>query len=279
MKPEITKQEDGTLVLKITIPHADVEKARVKVQAELSKHVTAPGFRKGQVPKKIADEKLPKHVIQEETLKTIVPDAYNEAIKEAKLQPIISPKLHIEVFEEGTDLVFEAVTALEPEVKLGDYKKTVKDLTAKSKIVTSTKDEKSTPEKPTVDQVLQAALTSTDIVVPKILVEEETNRLLTQLVDELQKLGMTLDQYLSTRSQTAEQMREGYEAKAKRDLQLEFLLKAIADSEKIMVEENDIKEALSRFQDEKNREDIAKNPYFLIALIRQQKTIDHLMSL
>jgi FKBP-type peptidyl-prolyl cis-trans isomerase (trigger factor) len=114
--------------------------------------------------------------------------------------------------------------------------------------------------------------------VPKILIEEETNRLLTQLVDELQRLGMTVDQYLSTRGQNTDQMREGYEAKAKRDLQLEFLLKAIADTEKITVEEKDIQEALSRFQDEKNREEIAKNPYFLIALIRQQKTIDHLMS-
>ncbi len=278
MKHEITKQDDGTLVLKITVPHEEVEKSRVKVKAELAKHVSAPGFRKGQVPKKIADEKLPKHVIQEETLKTVVPDAYNAVIKESGLQPILSPKLHIEVFEEGTDLVFEAVTALEPEVKLGDYKKAVQEVTGKSKIIKSSKTTKAEEEKPNVDQVLQAALTSTDITVPKILIEEETNRLLTQLVDELQRLGMTVDQYLSTRGQNTDQMREGYEAKAKRDLQLEFLLKAIADTEKITVEEKDIQEALSRFQDEKNREEIAKNPYFLIALIRQQKTIDHLMS-
>ncbi|HRN95930.1 MAG TPA: trigger factor [Candidatus Levybacteria bacterium] len=276
MKPEITKQDDGTLVLKITVPYADVEKARKKVTDELSKHVTAPGFRKGQVPKKLADEKLPKQVVQEETLKTVVPDAYNQAIKAEGLQPIISPKLHIEVFEEGTDLVFEAVTALEPKVKLGDYKKAVKSVTAKSTIIKPGQKEQ---EKPTVDDVLQAALTGSEITVAKILVEEETNRLLTQLVDELQRLGMTLDQYLSTRSQTAEEMRSGYEAKARRDLQLEFLLKAIADTEKIVVADTDIQDALSKFQDAKNREEIAKNPYFLVALIRQQKTIDYLMGL
>jgi len=276
MKPEITKQDDGTLVLKITVPHEDVEKARQKVKAELAKHVTAPGFRKGQVPQNIAEEKLPKATIQEETLKTVVPDAYNKAIKDAELHPIISPKLHIEVFEEGTDLVFEAVTALEPAVKLGEYKTAVKDITSKTKIIKPGEKE---ADKPKVDEVLQAALEKAEVTVPKILIEEETNRLLTQLVDELQRLGMNLDQYLSTRGQNAEEMRKGYEAKAQRDLQLEFLLKAIADAEKIVVAEEDIKEALSKFQDAKNREEIAKNPYFLVALIRQQKTIDYLMSL
>ncbi len=276
MKPEITKQDDGTLVLKITVPFAEVEKTREKIKSELSKNVSAPGFRKGQVPKKIAEEKLPKHVVQEETLKAVVPEAYNKAIQAEKLQPIISPKLHIEVFEEGTDLVFEAVTALEPEVKLGDYKKAVTNVTSKNKIIKPGEKE---PEKPKVDDVLAAALEGAEITVPKILIEEETNRLLSQLVDELQRLGMNLDQYLATRGQNAEEMRSGYEAKAERDLKLEFLLKKIADTENIAVEKNDIEEALSKFQDPKNREEIAKNPYFLVALIRQQKTIDFLMSI
>lgn len=276
MKPEIKKQDDGTLVLKITVPFVEVEKAREKVKSELSKNISAPGFRKGQVPKKIADEKLPKHVVQEETLKKVVPEAYNKAIQEEKLQPIVSPKLHIEVFEEGTDLVFEAVTALEPEVKLGDYKKAVKDVTAKNKIIKPGEKE---AEKPKIDDILTAALEGAEITVPTILIEEETNRLLSQLVEELQRLGMNLDQYLAARSQTAEDMRKGYEAKAQRDLKLEFLLKKIADSENISVEQKDIEEALSKFQDPKNKEEIAKNPYFLVALIRQQKTIDYLMQL
>lgn len=282
MKPEVTKQDDGTLVLKVTVPFAEVEKAREKIKSELIKNVSAPGFRKGQVPKKIAEEKLSKQVVQEETLKMVVPEAYNKAIQAEKLQPIISPKLHIEVFEEGTDLVFEAVTALEPEVKLGDYKKAVKAATAKSKIIKPGDPSTSSgqgPEKPTVDDVLQAALEGSTITVPKILIEEETNRLLSQLVEELQRLGMNLDQYLATREQNAEEMRKGYEAKAERDLKLEFLLKKIADSENISVEKKDIEEALSRFQDPKNKEEIAKNPYFLAALIRQQKTIDFLMSI
>lgn len=276
MKPQITKQDDGTLVLKITVPFAEVEKHREKVVGELIKNVTAPGFRKGQVPRKIAEEKLSKHIVQEETLKAVVPDAYNKAIQSEKLQPIISPKLHIEVFEEGTDLVFEAVTALEPEVKLGDYKKAVKDVTAKSKIVKPGQKES---EKPNVDDVLTAALEKAEVTVPKILIEEETNRLLSQLVEELQRLGMNLDQYMATRGQNAEEMRKGYEAKAERDLKLEFLLKKIADTENITVEKNDIEATLSRFQDPKNKEEIAKNPYFLAALIRQQKTIDYLMAL
>jgi FKBP-type peptidyl-prolyl cis-trans isomerase (trigger factor) len=286
MKSEITRLEDGTITIKITVPSADVEKERAKVKAELSKHVSAPGFRKGNVPKKIADERLPKATVQEETLKNVVPDAYNEVVKKENLHPIISPKLHIEIFDEGTDLVFEAVTAEEPKVELGEYQAAVKKVTrtakkVEPKIIVPGKEgeQKEDPKGPVVDDVLEAALQNAKILVPKVLVEEEANRLLTQMVDELKRLGMTLDQYLAARGQTAEEVRIGYEAKAQRDLQLEFLLKAIADKENIAVEEKDITEALSRFQDPKNREEVAKNPYFLAALIRQQKTIDFLMQL
>lgn len=275
MQHELTRQEDGTIVFKITVPAATVDKARGKVISELVKHVSAPGFRKGNVPQKIAEEKLSKAQVQEETLKQVVPDAYNEIIKIAGIQPIISPKLHIEVFDEGTDLVFEAITAEEPQVKLGEYKKAVKDITAKTKIIKPGEEEK----KPSIDEVLEAALKGADIAIPKILIEEEANRLLSQVLDELQRLGMTLDQYLATRGQKVEEFRANYEQKAERDLKMEFLLKKIADEENIKVEEKDLHDALSKFQDPKNREDVAKNPYFLAALIRQQKTIDYLMQL
>jgi FKBP-type peptidyl-prolyl cis-trans isomerase (trigger factor) len=273
--PEINRLEDGTIVLKIKVSHAEVEKVREKVKAELSKQVNAPGFRKGNVPKKIAEERLNKALVQEETLKQVVPDAYNEAIKKLDVHPIISPKLHIELFDEGTDLQFEAVTAEEPKVTLKKYKEAVQKITAGTKILKPGEE----PKKPSIDEVLEAALSEAEVLVPKILVEEETNRLLSQVLDELQRLGMTLDQYLASRGQKVEDLRGAYEAKSERDLKMEFVLKAIADQENIKIEEKDLEEALSRFKDEKNRADIAKNPYFLTALIRQQKTIDFLMKI
>lgn len=272
MKPEITKKDDGSLTLKITISAQDVQKAREEVTDELVKHVSLPGFRKGKVPSHIAKEKLSKELVQEEVLKKVVPAAYNVAIKEAGINPIIQPKLHIETFDEGTGVVFEAETAEMPQVKLGKYKEAISKITAKSKIVVPGKEEK----KPNLDELMSAALEEIQVTIPQVLKEQEASRLLSQMLDELKTLGLTLDQYLASRSKTGDQLRSEYEEKAEKDLKLEFFLRTVADEEKITVEPKDIEEALNGVEDVKQREEIAKNPYFVANIIRQQKTLDFL---
>jgi trigger factor len=126
---------------------------------------------------------------------------------------------------------------------------------------------------------LDAALTSSKVEIPKILVEQETDRLLSQLLDELKTLGVTLDQYLASRNKTGEQLRAEYAERAEKDLKLEFMLRKIADEEKITVEQADIEKALGEIKDEKQKKDVASNPYLVAAIIRQQKTLDFLSKL
>ncbi len=277
MKPEITRKEDGTIVLKITIPAGEVEKNRKKVTEDLQKQVSAPGFRKGKVPSQIAKNRIPKDLVQEEVLKQLVPEAYNKAIKEENLQPIISPRLHVETFDEGTGIVFEAETTEAPKIEVGDYKKAVQDVTAKSKIVIPGKNDEN--QKPNLDDVISAAMKEVKMTIPQILKEQEANRLLSQLLDELKSLGLNLDQYLGSRGKTADEIRKEYEDRAERDLKLEFFLRKVADDEKITVEPQDIETALATVQDPKQRDEIAQNPYFLANIIRQQKTLDYLSNL
>ena len=70
-----------------------------------------------------------------------------------------------------------------------------------------------------------------------------------------------------------------YEEKAKKDLSLEFVLRKIADSEKITVEQGDIENALKEIKDEKQKAQIMANPYLVASIIRQQKTLDFLTKL
>ena len=191
------------------------------------------------------------------------------------MTPIITPHIHIEVFTEGTDIVFTAETCEEPKIVLGKYKDEVKKITAKSKIIVPGKEEK----KASLDEILEAALKTAKIVIPQILVESETSRLLSQMLDELKKLGLTLDQYLSSKKLDAEQLRNEYKKKAEQDLQLEFFLRSVADEEKITVEKEDIELALASIENPSEREEIMKNPYLVASIIRQQKTITFLSSL
>jgi FKBP-type peptidyl-prolyl cis-trans isomerase (trigger factor) len=272
MKHEVTREKDGTIKFTITIPWSTAEKAREKVLDQMSKEVTLPGFRKGAAPKNLAMAKLSKEKVNEETLKSIIPDSYIEAVKKEKILPIVNPRIHVEAFEEGTDVVFSAETTEEPKVTLSEYKDAVKKITAKSKIALPGKEE----TKPNMNEVIEAVLKSSDITVSHILVEQEVNRLLAQHLDELKTLGLTLEQYLASRGKTAEQLREEYDKKALDDIKLEFTLRKIADKEKITIEQKDIDEALATIKDPEQKKSLLSNPYFLTSILRQQKTLDFL---
>lgn len=283
----LERQADGTISVRINVPANEVEVVRESVINELLKNVEVQGFRKGTAPRNIAIQKLNPETVNEEVLKKILTDEYVKAVKALDIKPIINPRIHVEQFSEGTPLEFIAETCENPKVDLGNYKEEVRKIkpaTSQPKIIvpgseTSLKSEKDeAPENPNkkLDEVLDKTMTIVKVTIPKILVDQETNRLLSQLLDELKRLGVTLDQYLASRAKNADQLRAEYDDRAERDLKLEFTLRAIADQEKITVEQQDVENALGAIKDENERKQLAQNPYLVAAIIRQQKTLDFL---
>lgn len=275
LKEGFIRKEDGTIEVTVIIPWNIAAAAQIEIEKELSKQIKLPGFRPGQVPVNIAKGHLKPEVVREEMLKKVVGKAYNDAIKTHNLTPIVTPQVHIEVFTEGTDIIFTAETCEEPAIDLGNYKDEVKKITAKSKIVVPGKEN----ETPSLDLILDSILQIAKVEIPNVLVENEISRSLSQLLDELKKLGLTIDQYLTTKKIDAEQLREEYRAKAIQDLKLEFILRKIADEEKITVEKEDIDKALATVENPLEREEIMKNPYLVASIIRQQKTVTYLSTL
>lgn len=274
-KPVIEKQADGTIKISITLPKADVAKAQDEVVAQLAKNADLPGFRKGKAPTNLVAGKLSPDQVREEILKRLVPPAYMQAVQENKLKPIMNPKLHVEKITEGEDWLFHAFTCELPEVDLGQYKAAVQKITAKGKIVVPGKEE----EKPTMDAVVKALLTDVKMQVPAILVEQETDRLVAQLLDDIKKLGLSLDQYLASTKRTPEDLRKEYAARAENDIKLEFTLQKISETEKISVDQKEVDEAIQKAKDPAEKQNLEANRYLLTNILRQQKTLDFLMSL
>lgn len=276
-KEGFVRKSDGTLEITIIIPWSEAKKAQDQIENDLLKHVKIAGFRPGQAPKNVAKAKLNPETIKEEVLKKVVGKSYNDALTKHNLNPIITPHVHIEVFTEGTDIVFTAETCEEPEIELMNYQEEIKKVTAKNKILVPGKDPK--PQGESIDEILNVALKVAKITIPGILIENESSRLLTQLLEELKKLGLTLDQYLTSRNLEPEKLKEEYKAKAEQDLKLEFFLRKVADAEKITVEKEDIEKALATIENPTEREEIMKNPYLVASIIRQQKTVSFLSEL
>lgn len=274
----IQKKEDKTIELTITIPAIDVKKAWEKIVEEMVKHTELPGFRKGKAPKKLIEDKLDIERIREETLRTLLPKYYVDAVSEHKLKPIMNPKIHIASVsdpKEDKDWQFIALTCEAPEIKLNDYKKKVKDITAKTKIIVPGKEKTEVK----LDDIMPALLEGVTISVPKILLDQEAERLLAQMLDDVKKLGLSLDQYLSSTDRTPESLRAEYEKKVEQDLRLEFTLQKIAEEEKITVEDKEIDEAIVKAKSPEEKKHLEANRYLLAGILRQQKTLDFIKNL
>src|SRR3989344_6767667 len=190
----IDRKPDGTIVIKIVVPASDIEKVRKEIVDELVKQIELPGFRKGSVPRKLAEEKLSQETVREEILKKVLTSEYVAAVKGSNINPIVNPRIHIEQFAEGTNLTFEAETCETPEVNLKNYKEEAKKIKPAPKIVIPGQPEPKEEPSKKLDEILAAILNVAEIRVPKVLIDQEANRLLSQLIDEIKRLGVSLDQ-------------------------------------------------------------------------------------
>ncbi len=270
-----------TAEIEIHIPWTDIKTTFDEIFSEVVSQLEISGFRKGKAPKSIAEKHIDKTKVYEQVVQKILPKAYADAVKEHNLKPISNPKLEIIKARENEEWVIKTTIALFPKVILKEYKKKIQDL-KKSKIKIwvpgkETKNEK--PPKPSLDELVKAITDEADVEMSDILLEQEANRLLSDLIDQTKKLGMTVEQYLMAKGKTSEQLRQEYQIQARKNLSLEFTLNEIADQEKIEVTQKDIDDIIAKVEKDEEREKLKKDSYYLAHLIRQQKTLDFLNNL
>ncbi len=283
-KSILARLTDGTVQLTITIPKDEVKKAYEKVLAETVEKTEIPGFRKGKAPQKLVEEKTDKNKIYELVLQKIIPQIYIEAVEEHKIQPIMAPKIELLHAKEEEDWEIRATTCERPEVELGNYKEAVKKGLSSNKIWTPSDEAAKTPnntesaEEEKMQKLIQTLLDSTTITLPAVLTEDELNRTLSNLISQTEKLGLTIDQYLSSIGKTTEQIRAEYQKKVEDNLKLEFILDAIANQEKIEVSDKEIDALVTATGDEKLKSDLNSgfSRTYLQRILARRKTLDFL---
>lgn len=110
----------GTLTFEIDVD--TINKGIDEAFVETRKKITVPGFRKGRVPRQIFNQMYGEESLYQDALNKVLPDAYNEAVKETNIQPVDQPKIDIRSMEKGQPWVLTAEVDVMPEVKLGEYK-------------------------------------------------------------------------------------------------------------------------------------------------------------
>ena len=281
----LNRLPNGNIELTITIPWKKVKTAYEKVLDKVVKETEIKGFRKGKAPKKLVEEKLNKATLYEEVLKILVPEVYTQAVKEHKIRPIFPPQLKLISAQDGKDWQIQATTCEPPEVKLGKYKEEIKGAFAAQKIWVLGKNKKQKENKATEEEklgkIFKTLLETCQLQIPEILIEDEVKRMLARLIDQTAKLGLTVEEYLTSQNKTVDQIRAAYRQQAEELLRLEFILSAIADEQKIQVTDKEVEEMIRTVPDEKTRKELQtfEQKLYLRHLLRKRRVIDNLTSL
>lgn len=122
MNTNVEKLENNQVKLEITIEAEKFEEGLQKAFFRNAKHFSVPGFRKGKAPRNIVEKYYGESVLYEEAFNIIVPEIYDQVIKENNIDAVTAPDIDITQIGKGKELVFTAVVTVKPEVKLGKYK-------------------------------------------------------------------------------------------------------------------------------------------------------------
>lgn len=279
----LARQEDGTVQLTITIPQEAVQANKEEALRHLVENLEIPGFRKGKAPRDVALKHVETQKLYEHMLQHLLPEVYVQAVEEHKLQPILAPRFELISMDENRDWQVRAITCELPQINLGNYKETVRAALASGKIWIPGKSEnKKEPTREEKEQeIIKALIEKIEVKVPKLLVEEEVNHRLSHLLDQVQKLGLTVEQYLSSTGKTVEQVKTEYARQAEDSIKLELILTKIAEEEKLKAEDSEVEEIIKATGDEKLKETLSspQQKRLIKGVLLRRKSLDTLTAL
>ncbi|MBQ7377690.1 MAG: trigger factor [Clostridia bacterium] len=121
IKKEKDKKEKNCYTVEFSIEKETFDAA---VNAAYKKNVAkmnVPGFRKGKAPKAIIEKMYGKGVFYEEAINACIPDAFEAALKESKLDMVGQPEFDVKTIDEN-GVVMTAKLYVKPTVKIDGYK-------------------------------------------------------------------------------------------------------------------------------------------------------------
>lgn len=123
MSYTMDKVEKNKVKLTIEVAPELFEEGMQKSYKKNVKYINVPGFRKGKAPRKMVEKMYGPGVFYEDAVNFIIPDAYDNAVKEAGISPVSQPEVDIvTIGEADKPFVFTAEVYTKPDVTLGTYK-------------------------------------------------------------------------------------------------------------------------------------------------------------
>lgn len=119
MKVTASEIEGSQVVLDMEIEPERVDKAMERAYRRVASRVNVPGFRRGKAPRIMVERLVGREALMNEAIEALIPEVYQEAVRETGIEPVDQPKLDIVSAE---PLSVKATVPVRPKVELGDYR-------------------------------------------------------------------------------------------------------------------------------------------------------------
>ncbi|OGC51975.1 hypothetical protein A2982_03560 [candidate division WWE3 bacterium RIFCSPLOWO2_01_FULL_39_13] len=273
MDIKVDKQQNNTYKIDVKVEKEKVTEAYEESLKHEAEKAEIKGFRKGKAPLSVVKENVDKSKLRGHALNRLLQKIYSQIINEYKLKPIVYPKFEIKEFDEGKDLTLVVTIVELPEIKTGDYKTAVR----KIKLDSTSTDIASQMQKAN-QEIIKTLLEVCNAGISEVLVEEELNRMMSSLIDQTSKMGLTVDQYLQAVKKTADDIRKEYRDNALATLKADFIITEISRLENIEVLDDEIEKTIQAIPDLKSREEMSKSEHkmYIKAVLIKNKTLQKL---
>lgn len=261
----MTTKTDKTFVLNFTLKQADIASTQQHVLQEIQADFETKGFRKGKAPLEVVKNNVSETKLIEEILTHLISEEYQKKISAQKLHPIIQPQIRVlnPPLTLDKDWQIEVTGCELPEITIDS-----KYIAEIKKINTGKENDN---EK--LNLTIESLIKHSQVEIPEILIKADIENKLSQLVDQTQQAGITVDAYLKSRQQTLEQYQESLKGQIKSEWITNLAIDKIAKDQKMEVSPQEVDELTAK------NPALAKNLNLVYYLLTQQKVFDYLKKL
>ena len=122
MKLDVLELQNRKAQLDVTVDESEVARSLEGAYRKIVKEVNVPGFRRGKAPRQLVERRYGVEALYQDAIDILLPQAYEYALDESKLEPIDRPEVDVVDFAQGKEAVFRFIVQLPPTVSLGEYK-------------------------------------------------------------------------------------------------------------------------------------------------------------
>lgn len=123
---------------------------------------------------------------------------------------------------------------------------------------------------------LDALVQKSEIDLPKVIVEEEKNKLIYQLRHDVERLGLKFEEYLKNVKKTEDDIKKEWTNEAEKRAKIQFIMSEIAIKEKIAPTEEELDQEVKHLLEHNKGADETRARLYLSQVLANQKVMEFL---